>query len=200
MKKRIFYNFSWLIIVYISAIFIFTTFRFTLYCLQSDAIGLEDKVNVLPAFIMGLRFDTVITCYLLALPMLLLTIASLYQPFLKLCRYIVTIWVSLLFPITFFLSAANIPYYLQFNRSIDASIINWFDEPEFVISMVLKENSFFVYVLAFMLVLALFVYWIVYLQKRFLKTNKYVDSLSRAYLQVGQIIIDLNMADVAKRE
>lgn len=163
--KRIF---SYLLSVHLSALLVFTLFRGTLYFLQSDLVPASDQAYRLDAFLMGLRFDNVICCYILTVPLLLL-IASAYLPrFHRGIYRAVHLWFCLFYSLAFLISAADIPYFIQFFNRLNASIWNWLDEPSFVFTMMAQEKSFLVYGILFIGIDIAFCYLLLFLKNKIL--------------------------------
>ena len=63
--------------------------------------------------------------------------------------------------------AANIPYFDIFFKNINASIWNWIDEPAFVTEMILKESSFFIYLIVYLIINFLFCFLLYKVYKYF---------------------------------
>lgn len=164
--------------VYVTGIVFFTIFRIVLfksYLSFNDAYSYSDS-DLFQALWMGFRFDTVISCYILIVPVLLLCITSFLKtksgPFMK----FVMLWLMILYSISYVFTAANIPYYLQFNKQINASIWNWMSEPSFVIGMMFSEKSFLVYIFLFIVICILYCLFVVFWTKFFIRK---VDSVEQ---------------------
>ena len=164
--KKILHGLCYLTGIYTIALVFFSIFRAILFITEyghnemadSDTIGLISK-----AFLIGLRFDTVISCYILILPLLLICIQAFTRSPIKNLYKGIYIWSGFLFSISLILSAANIPYFRQFYKTINASVWNWAGELSFVTGMLLKENDFLLYIILFFIADILFLY----LLKRF---------------------------------
>ena len=77
MKHNARYNY--ILITYLIGIAIFTLFRLAntlVYCLGGDSWP-DFEGQYLQALVMGWRFDTVVSCYILALPLLLMIVGEL---------------------------------------------------------------------------------------------------------------------------
>ena len=110
------FGYYYILAAYGVGIFFFTLFRIiTLIVFYSDpAYPHEYGINLAKAFLMGLRFDTVISCYLLSLPILLIicgTIAKITKPIYYKAIHIFT---TTIYIISFFTCAADIPYFKYF--------------------------------------------------------------------------------------
>ena len=94
------------------------------------------------AFVKGVWFDNVTACYVMALPLLTLWIASLFAYSSKWLSWFCTIWFGVLYTIVFSLSAANIPYFCYFFQPINTSIFQWFGYAGTTAGMVVGESSY----------------------------------------------------------
>ncbi len=151
MQSRKINHITYLITYFIASTLILSLVRVLLICYNlTEFQSLPQwKSLLVDTLIMGFRFDAVITCYILALPILILSITTSFgykrgwlNTFL-ISYFSITTAISLLF------SLANIPYYSQFNKTINSSIFNWIDDLGFVSKMILQESSFVIYLILF---------------------------------------------------
>ena len=140
--------------VYLVVLLFFGLFRGVLFLSQLEQIGeITNKASlVFRAFGMGLRFDTVIACYVLSVPVVVGFLFSFFRFFPKALFKSIHIYACILFSVTLLVCAANIPYFNVFFKNINASIWNWIDEPAFVTDMIAKERSIWLYLVGFLIV------------------------------------------------
>ena len=105
--------------------------------------------GLLKAFAMGLRFDTVVSCYLLALPLLGLLIAGLCGIRHKAFYRILHLLTVLLYLTAFLACAADIPFFHYFFTRLNITAFDWMDSFGFVVRMVLQEPMFLLYLLLY---------------------------------------------------
>lgn len=167
MKKKIL-SIRFLIFIYVNALMVFFTLRLGFLFDNRDKIAeMNDNLwAVITSLWMGFRFDTVISLYILIIPVIL-SIASSYigKAEIRIYKFI-TYFSMAMFSVAFTFAAANIPYYAQFHKTINSSILNWLGEPSFVIGMIFSEIQFLPYVVAFFLLDILFCYSIYKAYKR----------------------------------
>ena len=97
---------------YLLGLGIFTIFRIILLGSQWHQLGENYEIaTILRAIVMGVRFDTVILCYILSLPFLLLSIGLFIPKASIRLEGPVRFLVILLCSIAFVISAADIPYF-----------------------------------------------------------------------------------------
>lgn len=190
--------------LYALGIIFFTIFRIVLLksYLAFNTDYVYSEMDLLQALWMGFRFDSVISCYILAVPVLLLCIISFYKTrsgvFFRFTMY----WSIILYVLSYIFTAANIPYYLQFNKQINASIWNWMSEPSFVIKMMFSENSFLIYIMLFFIVCILYcllaVFWTKYSLKKAENTDSKPVSITVGVL-CSLILLSLTFAGIRGR-
>ncbi len=152
--KKLLQNTIYVLGIYIVGIIFFTIARIALIIsfISINETYTFQNSNLIKAMGMGFRFDTVISCYILILPVLLLCIgAFLKKGNTAVCKFVMW-WSLVLYIVSFIFSSANIPYYLQFNKQINASIWHWLSEPRFVLKMMFYETSFTIYILLFFII------------------------------------------------
>ncbi|MCK5059485.1 MAG: sulfatase-like hydrolase/transferase, partial [Candidatus Aminicenantes bacterium] len=162
---------KYLFSVYFVGIAFFTVFRILLlltnlnqlHALPAGKFGLIFK-----AFIMGFRFDTVISGYILSLPLLILFIISLLLVENKWVYRSLTIYIVLLYSAAFFICAVDIPYYRFFNSRFSAIVFNWLDAPGFLFKMTIEDTVNWLYMSGFLAASILFGFIPVYFEKKFL--------------------------------
>lgn len=183
--ERILKNTVYLLGIYLTGIIFFTVFRIVLiysYISANDTYTFLNQ-NMVKSFAMGFRFDTVISCYILIIPALILAISSFFRKSMKRMIKGIMIWSLITYTVSFIFTAANIPYYIQFNKQINASIWNWMSEPQFVIRMIFSEDSFLIYILLLLILMAAYYYIIIKWTKRHLKVLSESDGTGIKYVQ-----------------
>ncbi len=165
---------KYLFSIYVLGIIFFTLIRLCLMFSQWDRVTeLPDAFSLMiNASVIGFRFDSVISGYILALPLVLLLLSSIIgfenRKLVRFCH----IYLCTFYSIALFGCIANIPYFAEFYKHINASVFNWKDEKSFVFTMIMKENIYLMYFLASLIVPALFVYLATILYKRIYKHYK----------------------------
>jgi phosphoglycerol transferase MdoB-like AlkP superfamily enzyme len=151
-------NISLILKIYGLAILFFFVLRFILFITGLENIdGISANLgDIGRAFVMGIRFDTVISGYLLLLPYLILTIFFISGKRYHLVFQTVFILIVILFTLAFVICAADIPYFNQFFSRLTISAFQWADSPVFVMKMIVEEPRYWVYFIPFILVVILF--------------------------------------------
>lgn len=151
-------NISLILRIYGLAILFFFVFRFILFITGIENIAdiSANLPDIAKAFLMGIRFDVVISGYLLLIPFLLLTLMSVLKIRSHVAYVAVFYFVFLLFTLSFIICAIDIPFFNQFFSRLSVSAFQWLDSPAFVFKMVVEEPRYWMYVIPFGLLTFLF--------------------------------------------
>jgi phosphoglycerol transferase MdoB-like AlkP superfamily enzyme len=151
-------NIALILKIYALAILFFFVFRLILFLTGLENInGISSNLpDIINAFFMGIRFDVVISGYLLLLPFLILTIFYISGRRYHLVYQVVFILIFILFTLAFVICAADIPYFNQFFSRLTISAFQWADSPVFVMRMIFEEPGYWIYFIPFILVTILF--------------------------------------------
>ena len=150
MKPR----FSYILWAYLIGIAIFTVFRLIeTAAFAGTSAQAVDFEGLLPkALFMGWRFDTVVCCYILTLPLLLMAIGEIARIRSR-AFYLVAHHITVsLFIICFFASAADIPYFCYFYSRLDVVALSWVDSFGVMASMIFSEPAYVAYLVLFLAV------------------------------------------------
>ncbi|MDR0419194.1 MAG: LTA synthase family protein [Prevotellaceae bacterium] len=149
--------------VYALALCIFTLFRLLLFATQviggtAFTASQAGWHNVFKAFVMGFRFDLVISGYIMLLPFVMLSVMYIFNRPTKWGFVVLRWWIFTLFALSFAVCAADIPYFGQFFSRFTVAAFQWMDSPAFVAKMILQEPRYLVFLLLLAVVLVVFCY------------------------------------------
>lgn len=152
-------NIRFLLSVYFIGMIFFAFFRIILV-----AYNLRQLHNIpfdvtTHSFLIGALFDTVVSSYILFIPLLFtstLELAKLKQPVLKkiLLWYLLTTY-----SIVFFACTADVPYYNNFNSRLTIAVFNWISTPTLVLKTLFQNIQFYPFM--FLLALSIASYYLV---------------------------------------
>ncbi|MBK9177056.1 MAG: sulfatase-like hydrolase/transferase [Flavobacteriales bacterium] len=142
--------------LYLLAAALFMVFRLVLLATQWHRVEDASAGLVLQALVMGLRFDLVITGYIVALPVLLLTILSFTGGLRPWVITALRAYLFIAFSLAFLACAADIPYFGQFFQRLSITAFEWMDNPLFVARMIAEEPRYWLAIVPFIGVLILF--------------------------------------------
>lgn len=149
-------RYNYLVCIYLAGIVFFTLFRLAetaVYCSMSETpVAFEG--NYLHALWNGFRFDTAVSCYMLALPLLMLIAGEVGGVRKRWYYGIVHYLPMVLYTVAFFACAADIPYFCYFFQRLDAASLGLTDSFGMAASMIVSEPMYVVYLGVFLVVSA----------------------------------------------
>ena len=156
MKK--WYNISIILKTYFTVLVIFFCFRLILFLSQLGLIDSFQKEfnNIILAFIMGVRFDLVISGYLLLLPFLIISFLFIINKYYAWIYKALFYWVFILFTLAFTICAADIPYFNQFYSRFSIGAFQWIDSPVFMFKMIFQEPRYYIIALPLIVFMVIF--------------------------------------------
>ncbi|MGQ9847805.1 MAG: hypothetical protein ACUVQP_09965, partial [Bacteroidales bacterium] len=166
-----------IVLIYITVVVIFLIFRLILFFSEIKRVDIHQDGfwNIIYAFIMGIRFDIVVTGYIMLLPATVLFILEWFNKRIFLIEKIIFYWIFVLFSLTFIVCAADIPYFNQFFMRFSMRAFDWMDNIEFVFSMIIQEPRY--YLIAIPLIILIIFFYKVLKRIFNLKTQEYHKSL-----------------------
>jgi phosphoglycerol transferase MdoB-like AlkP superfamily enzyme len=179
--------------IYLLACFVFFVFRLLALFVnffRLESIEENERISVLiKSFVIGWRFDTVISCYVIALPFLLLWIAMyLQRRWRKLFRKISFWTITLGFTFSFFICAIDIPYFQHFFSRLSVAAFQWTESPLFVMKMTVQEPRYWWPIIPFLLSLVFFFKFQILIFRRFEGTHEASLSVAKT---VQSIILSI---------
>jgi len=107
-------------------------------------------------FIIGIRFDVVISGYILLLPFIIISVLFILNKHYAWIYRVLFYWVFILFTMAFAVCAADIPYFNQFFSRFSIGAFQWIDSPAFMFKMIFQEPRYFIIILPLIVFLFLF--------------------------------------------
>jgi len=137
---------------------LFGIFRVILLLTELDRVVLPDDIpTIISALVMGLRFDIVITGYLLIAPFTILSLASLIRLRHAAIRHVVRYAILLSFALAFLVCAIDIPYFNHFYSRFSVSAFQWTDTPDFMIKMIIQEPRYWLAIIPYAAIVTVFI-------------------------------------------
>ncbi|PLX02855.1 MAG: hypothetical protein C0595_09310 [Marinilabiliales bacterium] len=143
---------------YLIVLSVFSIFRVILFLTELDLLDFEEVqiLTIVQSFIMGIRFDIVISGYILFLPAFVLLILEIIRVNSKIVEQIIFYWIFILFTVAFIISSADIPYFNQFYDRFSIGAFEWIENFDFVVSMIVQEPRYFLIIIPFLILVTLF--------------------------------------------
>ena len=136
--------------VYLLGLLFFTFLRIILLLTNISNLTLHDYILLPISFFYGFRFDTCISCYILTLPFVILSLGFFFSPLRKVFFFFSFYLLIILYCIAFFICCADIPYFNHFSSRITTASLLWVDSPMFMLKMILETFSYWIYLLSFL--------------------------------------------------
>lgn len=162
MKNRLFLKIGQLAFplrVFLLGLIFFSSFRFLslIYNIDALAIVRDNKIAlVLQSFWVGLRFDTLVLCYILCIPFIA---GSLFYLSGKMNKWILgTLYIlsGIGFTFALLVIAADLAFFKYFCKHLNDTIFNWNNAGGFGVKMILQNPQFALAGLAYLGILLFF--------------------------------------------
>jgi len=143
--------------IYFTAIITFFLFRLILFFSENERVNASVKSSdIITSFVIGVRFDLVITGYITIFPYIILSFLSFFKHKFKIVEILFTYYLCILFSFSFVVCAIDIPYFNQFFSRFSIAAFEWIDSPVFILKMIFQEPRYWLIIIP--LILFLFVF------------------------------------------
>lgn len=162
MKNRLFLKIGQLsfpLRVFLLGLIFFTAFRFLSLVYNIDALELvrENKIAlVLQSFLIGLRFDALVLCYILVVPFFLGVLAYLTGKLNRFVLGFLYILAGIGFTFSLLVIAADLAFFKYFCKHLNDTIFNWNNAGGFGVKMIFQNPQFCLAGLAYLGILLFF--------------------------------------------
>ena len=130
------------------------------FYIHDDSYELFNRISFY-SFIVGLKFDTVVLCYLLSFPFLLLTIQAFFNIKTLFINYLVSIYLALGATLLLILVIVDIPIFKFFQTRLSEASLQWLNSWKMIVEMIV-ENKLYLSFFIFILLVAPFTFYKVY--------------------------------------
>ncbi|MEG1586652.1 MAG: hypothetical protein RR346_07240, partial [Bacteroidales bacterium] len=159
--KRYLFSLGYLISLHVGGLIVFSLFRLFLFIenyssLQPESSGKPILQSI--AFTRGIWFDNVTACYILLLPLIVVTVCGLFNYYGKRLYRFITGYLACCYLAAFAISAANLPYFHYFFKNINSSVLNWLDYGSTTLGMMTQELSYWLAMLGFFVIAAAYLF------------------------------------------
>jgi len=141
--------------IYLLLFIIFFLLRaFFYYYNQDGKHYFFDFKKLINSFLWGFRYDFIIVSYILTLPFLLLIVSDYTQKniFKNWALYFSFVFLEVLLLIM----SADIIYYNEFFTHLNSQVLNWFNNPDTIIHMIVEAPELSFMLIPFMLIMVVF--------------------------------------------
>ena len=143
--------------IYGISVLIFGLFRASLYFLQRQDVlhdGVTTSKDVFSVFIWGVRYDLLVTGFIMLLPFILLIIYDFTHK--TVVKKIAFWWMFVVMGLAFMLTATNVIYYHKFYQIVTIKALDWFDRPAIVFGMIFQEPRYWFMFVPFFVIIYTF--------------------------------------------
>ena len=131
---------------YVLSLGIFFVFRLILFLLElkhMESIPTTERFGIVAqSFFMGLRFDVVITGYIVFLPAFLLLLFYQLNFQNKFIPQIIKVYLIVLFSVSFLICGIDLTYFHHFFSRFSVAGFQWADNTEFMVGMIVQEFDY----------------------------------------------------------
>ena len=159
----------YLLRVYLLGILIFTGFRLLLFVNHISQANAESLSTVLLGFLIGLQFDTVISSYILFIPLVLLSANHFLN--LNWIRKTARVLILILYSLSFIMASSDIPFFNHFYTRLNTSAFLWMNNAAFSLKMIFQEFTFWGYFIPAIGSIVVFYFFEKKASKRFISNN-----------------------------
>lgn len=168
VSREFLHSLKYLLQVHLMALGAMSAFRVLMLCTLWEQ--LPEDVRHAPAMhaqamLRGVWFDNVVACYILALPLVIVTLVGALDHYGSRVVRPIGIFFGTAYSLVFMACAGNIPYFAYFTKVLNSSIWNWAEHGSTTLGMMFTEASYYLYIAAFFLVFALFCWGLTHLGK-----------------------------------
>ena len=167
---------QYILSVHVFALFTLALIRIIFYSANQGIAGeVEGKTWLFfMAMLKGLRFDNTMSCYVIALPLFVLLVFSIFNKIPRIGIRICNVYFIILYSILAGLSVADIPYFAYNQVHLGGSILHWLSFGGQTAAMILEEKSYYFYIILFIVFIVMIAFVISFLSRKLL--NKKFDA------------------------
>lgn len=150
MKRLFAYLFS----VHLMLLALLSLWRVGFYAaLRAGLEGVAE--SAWPAFVRGVWFDNVMVCYVMLVPVVAVAVCAALGRGQGVVLRFCGVWAGTFGALLLMASAANVPYFLYFTKTLNSSIWQWFEYPAQTFGMMTGEASWAKYIVGCLASMAL---------------------------------------------
>lgn len=173
---------QYILLVYLAGMLVFSLFRLLLLSLHLNEVKEIPVPVIFQSLFMGLRFDTVISGYFLALPAVVFFLLTMFKPGMEVPAKFVSIFLVTVYSIAFLVHVTDIRWYGHGAARFTVSALQWTDTPVWMLKFVFQD--IYNYPL-----LVLFVALIFFFQLIIKKIRKFAFNNPPAFTRPGNVTV-----------
>jgi phosphoglycerol transferase MdoB-like AlkP superfamily enzyme len=140
----------YILTIYLWGLLFFGAYRMLFLLAGRQQLNGAPAWTIIKAFGMGLRFDTVVSGFLLAIPLVLMSVAAGFKWESEIFLKVLSLFLWLAYSLAFFGCGADIPYFLHYYSRLTVAALQWTDTPGFMVKMIFQDRSYYPYITFFL--------------------------------------------------
>ena len=178
--------------IFLSTLLIYFILRVLLYFIVINTWSEPanySTLDLLHAFINGLRFDVVVISYITIIPFIILGLSDLLKIRSKFIFHFITIYFIIAISISILIICADIPFFLQHYSRLNTSVMAWIDDSSYMLKMIFQEFSFYIYFILFLLIVVLIIIFILKQKRKFIQQIHEVNKIRASLIYFVLILV-----------
>lgn len=161
IKNKIPSQISFLILIFLSGMLLFSIFRLILLFQNYDQIsGVPYQYVIYALLNRGSLFDMSVNSYILLIPFIFLSLGYFIPPARKWFNYISVFIICIFYIFAIAIHLTDIPFFAYFNSRLTNSILNWTDDLGLMIKSRFSTLTYYPYIVLFIIFSIAFCRWI----------------------------------------
>ncbi len=155
--KRSLILLRYFVAVHITALIILSCFRIFLYLTSLNQIASNENISSLltHSLAIGVKFDNLISCYIIAFPLVITSIWGLLNKIPTKLITGINVFFIVFYSLIFILSAADIPYFNYFFTHIGIGAFEWFKFGKATTTLIFNQ-AYILYIISWIIACVLF--------------------------------------------
>lgn len=162
VKSKLPLQLQYILGVYFLGLFFMMLYRFANFAIHCF-VSFSDinPVLLIRSLLVGIRFDTIVMCWMLAVFLVLMALGAVFNINKKWYYRPIHLIVCIVFVFAYFIIAFDLAYFTYFRSHINIIALSWIQSPSYIGSLVLRHPSLLMYFAVFMFSLAWYI-WLMY--------------------------------------
>ncbi len=146
---------QFIVLIYGSGMIVFSLLRILLFIFHFNEIKTIPSRYVLQAFVLGIRFDAVISGYFLAIPLVLFFLFSFFKRRIIFLEKIIFAFIFLIYAVGIFIVCADIPWFNHQQTRLTVASLQWTNTPGMMIKIIFEDIQNYPFLIAYVVLLIL---------------------------------------------
>jgi len=154
--KKLPQHLQFILSVYFTGMILFSLLRIILVLFHFSEIKSIPFTYIFQSMIIGLRFDTVVSCYFLAIPTVLFFLLLFFKKRLLIPEKIIFGFIILIYSVAFFISCADIPWFNHQQTRLTVAALQWTNTPAMMLKIIFEDIQNYPFLILFFVISYIF--------------------------------------------